>query len=139
MVNIVSIIVVLSGMILGLFIAQYSAYILKKNEKIASKYTLCISFVHTLMYALIYIIYGLSVTSALYLLLTTALVGLSIVDWYSYEIPIQFNYFILGLGIIRVITDSHNWLSYISSFHGNSFSQKEKNLLCTSGSFLIIP
>ncbi len=113
MFNIVSIIVVFSGIILGLFIAQYSAYILKKNEKIASKYTLCVSFVHTLMYALIYIIYGLSVTSALYLLLTTALVGLSVVDWCSYEIPIQFNYFILGLGVIRVITDSHNWLSYI--------------------------
>ena len=113
MFNIVSIIVVFSGIILGLFIAQYSAYILKKNEKIASKYTILVALVHTSMYALIYIIYGLSVTSALYLLLTTALVGLSIVDWCSYEIPIQFNYFILGLGIIRVVTDSHNWLSYV--------------------------
>ena len=113
MVNIVSIIVILSGIVLGLFIAQYAAYILKKNEKLASKYTICIALVHTLMYGLVYIIYGLSITGALYLLLTTALLGLSIVDWCSYEIPIQFNYFILGLGIIRVVTDSNHWLGYI--------------------------
>lgn len=113
MVNIVSIIVVLSSIILGLFIAQYSAYILKKNEKIFSGYAVGVSLVHTLMYVLVFAIYGLSIEGVLYLLLTTALVGLSIVDWCSYEIPIQFNYFIFGLGLVRLITDSHNWLNYI--------------------------
>ena len=113
MVNIVSIIVLLSGIVLGLLIAVYSAHILKKNEKILSSYSIGVCVVHTVMYILVYMIYGLSVTCVLYLLLTTLLVGLSIVDWCSYEIPIQFNYFILGLGIVRVITDSQHWIDYI--------------------------
>ena len=34
-----------------------ASYFLKKNEKIASKYTICVALIHALMYVLIYIIY----------------------------------------------------------------------------------
>lgn len=46
-------------------------------------------------------------------LVTVLLVAISIVDFQVYEIPIECNIAILLLGIINLIYDFHNWLSYL--------------------------
>lgn len=60
--------------------------------------------------------YGFSIESLLYALLVSALITLSVIDFRTYEIPVGINLFILALGLIRVITDDSNWLSYAVGF-----------------------
>ena len=54
--------------------------------------------------------------SLLYCLAGSALLAMSIIDFRTFEIPLGFNIFIGVLGIIRVITDYQNWLSYLIGF-----------------------
>lgn len=64
------------------------------------------------LYLLVFCRYGLSVDSLLYCLLFSALVVLSVIDFRTYEIPLGINIFILTLGLVRVVTDLSDWLSY---------------------------
>lgn len=68
------------------------------------------------LYLLVFLVYGLSVESLLYCLAFSALLGLSIIDFRTYEIPPGFNIFLGVLGIIRMITDYYNWLTYLIGF-----------------------
>lgn len=52
----------------------------------------------------------------LYCLFTAALLLLSIIDLLTYEIPIQINLFIGVLGIVRILTDLSNLMSYLIGF-----------------------
>lgn len=52
----------------------------------------------------------------LYCLFTSALLLLSIIDLLTYEIPIPINYFIGVLGIVRILTDPANLMSYLIGF-----------------------
>lgn len=64
------------------------------------------------LYLLVFWRYGLSIDSLLYCLLFSALLVLSVIDYRTYEIPLGINIFILTLGLVRVVTDLSNWLSY---------------------------
>lgn len=64
------------------------------------------------LYLLAFWRYGLSIDSLLYCLLFSALIVLSVIDFRTYEIPLGINIFILTLGLVRVVTDLSNWLSY---------------------------
>lgn len=64
------------------------------------------------LYLAVFARYGVSVESLLYCLLFSALLALSVIDFRTYEIPTGFNYFILTLGLIRVVTDFGNWPEY---------------------------
>lgn len=64
------------------------------------------------LYLLVFWRYGLSIESLLYCLLFSALIVLSVIDFRTYEIPLGINIFILTLGLVRVVTDLSNWLSY---------------------------
>jgi leader peptidase (prepilin peptidase)/N-methyltransferase len=41
---------------------------------------------------------------------------LGVIDWRTYEIPIEINIFILVLGIVRAVTDPKNWVLYLLGF-----------------------
>lgn len=56
---------------------------------------------------------GFSVRFLLYALTASALLGLSVVDLAIYEIPPQFNLFILAVGIAATALDFRNWLSHL--------------------------
>lgn len=56
---------------------------------------------------------GFSVTFVLYALVSTALLGLSVVDLAIYEIPPQFNWFILAVGAAAAALDYKNWLNHL--------------------------
>jgi leader peptidase (prepilin peptidase)/N-methyltransferase len=83
----------------------------KCGEKISVQYPL-IEALNGGLYILIFAVCGWSIETLLYCLLASALIVLSVIDFRTYEIPVGINYFILALGLVRVITDYANWLDY---------------------------
>lgn len=87
----------------------------KCGEKISIQYPL-IEAANGLLYLLVFYKFGLSIESLLYCLLFSALLALSVIDFRTYEIPVGFNYFILILGLVRLVTDYGNWSNYVIGF-----------------------
>lgn len=83
----------------------------KCKAKISVQYPL-IEGLNGMLYLVVFARYGLSIDSLLYCLLFSALLALSVIDFRTYEIHQGFDYFILTLGLIRVVTDLSNWLDY---------------------------
>ena len=52
-------------------------------------------------------------TVGLYCLLFSMLLALTIIDWRTFTIPNGINLVIFLLGVVRLITDSDNWVSYL--------------------------
>ena len=59
---------------------------------------------------------GVCVETLLYCLMASALLALSVIDFRTFEIPVGFNIFIAGLGLVRVLTDLPNWKEYAVGF-----------------------
>lgn len=87
----------------------------KCKARISVQYPL-IEGLNGMLYILVFAVYGISVETLLYCLLSSALLALSVIDLRTYEIPVGFQYFILVLGIVRVATDYKNWLFYVIGF-----------------------
>ncbi len=87
----------------------------KCRERISTQYPI-IEAVNGFLYVVVFHQFGMSIDSLLYCLLFSALLALSVIDFRTYEIPVGFNYFILTLGLIRVVTDYHNWFNYVVGF-----------------------
>ncbi|MBP3475588.1 MAG: prepilin peptidase [Lachnospiraceae bacterium] len=87
----------------------------KCSAKLSIQYPL-VEILNGIAYLLILFVNGVNVESLLYCLLTSALLVLSIIDFRTYEIPFGINVFILALGLIRVVTDYRNFLTYLIGF-----------------------
>lgn len=87
----------------------------KCKTKLSMQYPL-IEAANGFAWVAVVLINGVNVDSLLYCLLTSALIVLSVIDFRTYEIPIGINIFILTLGLVRLITDYHNWISYLIGF-----------------------
>ncbi len=85
------------------------------KAKISIQYPI-IEALNGILYILVFMKFGVSVDSLLYCLLFSALLALSVIDFRTYEIPVGINYFILGLGILRVISDLSDWKDYLIGF-----------------------
>ena len=85
------------------------------KAKISIQYPI-IEALNGILYILIFMKIGVSVDSLLYCLLFSALLALSVIDFRTYEIPVGINFFILGLGILRVVTDLPHWKDYLIGF-----------------------
>lgn len=68
------------------------------------------------LYVLIFAVNGVNVVSALYCLMASALLALSVIDFRTFEIPFCFNVFIACLGLIRIVLDLENWSEYVIGF-----------------------
>lgn len=66
-----------------------------------------------ILYVLIFLFKGLSIETVLFCLCSSALLGLSVIDWRTREIPVGFNRFIFLLGLIRLFTDLDHWSKYV--------------------------
>ena len=64
----------------------------------------------------IFFVCGVSIETALYCVLASVLLALSVIDFRTYEIPFGFNLIIAALGLIRVLTDLTNWTEYAIGF-----------------------
>lgn len=116
----------------GVFISTYTAYILK-SAQIAEQDTtdrkssgtiekqkqkrmvrdIIITGINLVVWFLLLQIYGFEVEFLLYALTSSALIGLSVIDLAIFEIPPQFNWFILVVGIAATVYDHQNWLSHL--------------------------
>ncbi len=83
----------------------------KCKAKISVQYPM-VELLNGVLYWLLFAKYGFSVETLLYMLLFSALLVISVIDFRTYEIPFGINVFILALGLIRVATDFSNWPSY---------------------------
>ena len=66
-----------------------------------------------ILYVIIFLAKGITVSTFLYCLCASALLALSVIDWRTQEIPLGFNIFILTLGLVRLFTDFENWSQYV--------------------------
>lgn len=87
----------------------------KCKEKISVQYPL-VEAANGGLYLVVFMKFGISIESLLYCLLFSALLALSVIDFRTYEIPVGFNYFILILGLIRLVTDVEHWVTYCIGF-----------------------
>ena len=84
----------------------------KCKTKLSIQYPV-IEALNGVLYVLIFVVKGANVESLLYCLLCSILIALSVIDWRTFEIPVGFNIFIAVLGLVRVITDYHNYKDYL--------------------------
>ena len=106
-------ITMICGIVAGNFTSQYAFLLLKDEKKILSRSNIILSILHGLFWTGIVYCCGIDYVSVLYCVTASALLGLSIVDWCSYEIPIGYNILILVLGCIRLAMDIEHWPLYI--------------------------
>ncbi len=66
-----------------------------------------------ILYVVVFLANGFQWSSVIYCLLTSALLVLSIIDLCTFTIPPGINWFILGLGVVRVIMDYTHWHRYL--------------------------
>lgn len=69
-----------------------------------------------ILWLTIFFVCGVSIETALYCIMASALLALSVIDFRTYEIPFGFNLMIAALGLIRVLTDLPNWTAYVIGF-----------------------
>lgn len=69
--------------------------------------------VNGLLYVVISTVNGLTGVSLIYCLMVSALLTLSVIDWRTYEIPIEINLFLAVLGVITAILDRGHILSHL--------------------------
>lgn len=82
------------------------------GTKISKQYPL-VEFINGIGYVWIYMRYDVSLNCILYCLMFSALVTLSVIDWRTFEIPIEINYFLFGLGVIATLGDLEHWSSHV--------------------------
>lgn len=110
--------ILISACLCGEGIAAYTAYLLKHTEEEytykggVARYLIIIA-VNLLVWLFLYLNIGFTYKFFLYALASLALLGLSVVDLAIYEIPVQFNYFILCMGIIAAVLDWRRWYVYL--------------------------
>ncbi|MBR3510199.1 MAG: prepilin peptidase [Lachnospiraceae bacterium] len=68
------------------------------------------------LYVIVFMANGWNLQSAIYCLMTSAFLVISIVDEKTFEIPLACNLFIAGLGIVWCMIDYHNLISYLIGF-----------------------
>lgn len=87
----------------------------KCKGKLSWQYPL-VELANGILYCIIFLANGFSMVSILYCLLASALLVLSVIDYYTYEIPFGINIFIGVLGVIRIGLDPGNWSQYLIGF-----------------------
>lgn len=98
----------------GIQLNEYNIFTLFKNHTLQNR--LLIYLLPPLLYLLIFHQNGYNIVSILYCLFTSTLILLSIIDFKTYEIPIEMNLFIGVLGIIRVVLDLKQVETYLIGF-----------------------
>ena len=95
------------------------------KTKISAQYPV-IEALNGALYVLVCAVNGLNGMSAIYCLMTSALIVLSLIDWRTYEIPISVNVSLGILGIAAVVMQPEAWMMHLVG------------ALCVSGILLVI-
>ncbi len=70
----------------------------------------------SLLWMAAFAVCGMSLDALLLSLAATALFSLSLIDWYTYEIPFMYNVVLFGLGLVRMALDLPHWYEYVIGF-----------------------
>lgn len=103
----------IAGIVVGCIINKLADRKCKKSDDKRNLWYPIIDITSGLCYALIFYVNGFNLISVIFSLLTFALMTLSVIDLRTYEIPVEYNYFIGVLGIVRLVYDYHNWYNYV--------------------------
>ena len=87
----------------------------KCKAKISIQHLL-IEVLNGLLYVVTFWRFGLSVETLVYCLMFSALLGLSMIDFKTYEIPFGFNVFIFVLGCVKLCFRLQDWKEYVIGF-----------------------
>lgn len=87
----------------------------KCKARISVQYPI-IEALNGVLWLTIFLTCGVTIETALYCVMASALLALSVIDFRTYEIPFGFNLIIAALGLIRVLTDLPNWTAYVIGF-----------------------
>lgn len=79
-------------------------------------FPLIIQGINTGLYLLIFLVNGLNFISILYSLMASVLLVVSAVDFYTFEIPLEYNLLIGAIGLIRLDADFEHWSDYVIGF-----------------------
>lgn len=101
----------IASLFCGIFVSAYTAHILKQKQNIGK--SAIIVTLNLLMWFMLLYLKAFSAVFLLYALTATALLGLSVIDLAIFEIPVQFNWFILALGIVMTALDYRNWYGHL--------------------------
>lgn len=85
------------------------------KERISFQYPV-VEFVNGLTYLWIFHETGCRSLGILYCLCTSALIVLAVIDWRTFEIPPGCNYFIGGLGIVKLFLNPGGWKEQVIGF-----------------------
>ena len=97
------------------------SYIVRKGRcrnckaKISIQYPI-IEGLNGILYLSVFLANGWNYVSAIYCLMSSALIVITLIDWRTFEIPIQLNVFLFVLGILRAILDYKHLKFYIIGF-----------------------
>lgn len=124
--SILLIAIVLGGIASGIFVASMSEHLMLKDIQVVSKYTLIVAISNLLLWILIWLLGEKTYIVALYMPVASALLCLSVIDGFTFEIPPQINLFITAMGLLRLLVDRNQWYEYLIG------------AVCVSGIFLIL-
>lgn len=117
--------VILGGLVAGVFTASMAEHLMCKDVKIISRYTLLVTISNLGLWLLLLLLGERSYIVALCFPVSSALLCLSVIDGFTFEIPPQINLFIAAIGLLRLIVDRNQWYEYLIG------------AVCVSGLFLI--
>ena len=66
-----------------------------------------------IVYVIVFMANGTNLQSVVYCLMASALIVITVIDERTYEIPVELNLFLLGLGIVMCIIDHANWMEHL--------------------------
>ena len=95
------------------------------KAKLSVQYPI-IELLNGLLYCLIFLVMGLNIRTLLTCFLASTLIVIAVIDWRTYEIPFGLNVFIACLGVINLLVDFDNCISYLIG------------AVCVSGFLLIL-
>lgn len=87
----------------------------KCKEPISIQYPI-IEGLNGFLYVLIFVVKGWNFDAAIYCLLASALLTLSVIDFRTYEIPLGINIFIFALGVVHLVLHILEWQEYAIGF-----------------------
>lgn len=85
------------------------------KAKLSIQYPL-VELVNGMLYVWIFAVHGMNVESLLYCLCASALIVITMIDWRYYEIPVGLNYWIAILGVIHLILNRSQVVTYVLGF-----------------------
>lgn len=93
----------------------YTTYLLLQKrcryaQEKKSAYMIPFAILNSVLYLVLYLVYGWSVDFVMYALSTTALIYVGIIDWNTQYIPAEFNFAIFIFGLIRLCLQPEHWV-----------------------------